>query len=239
MRGLEEYRLKIDGFTPITIPMCKLAEYLSDLSELLGSEEHLHLLSVIDGSAEPAVWVQRSVTTKVERRLLSLKSGTATASVNKAFEKLDARLRCDNTFGKLYGKTSGTIIEFPGSRRPGEKVVGPIMEPGTVDGEIVRIGGLDETISVHLRDGDTIHNCQASRDQGRELGKLVFSRVRLSGRCEWSRSESGVWERGKFYVEGYSVLSPDNLRESIQRLRNLASPDMPDALAYLERLNAE
>ena len=48
---------KIDGvdFTPTTIPMSRLAEYLLDLATLLGHKESVHLIGVKDGSAQPVI----------------------------------------------------------------------------------------------------------------------------------------------------------------------------------------
>ena len=46
------------------------------------------------------------------------------------------------------------LIEFPGRTRHVEEKLGPIEQPGTLDGEVIQIGGRDETINVHLRAGE-------------------------------------------------------------------------------------
>jgi hypothetical protein len=41
-----EYVFRIDAFTPDTLPMARLAEYLSALAKLLGHQEHTHFVRV-------------------------------------------------------------------------------------------------------------------------------------------------------------------------------------------------
>ena len=45
-----EYRWVLEGFTPATIPMTRLAEYMQQLGKLLGSEAAVHFVRVEDGS---------------------------------------------------------------------------------------------------------------------------------------------------------------------------------------------
>ena len=47
-----EYVLRIDAFTPDTMPMARLAEYLGALARLLGHAEHTHFVRLEEGSAK-------------------------------------------------------------------------------------------------------------------------------------------------------------------------------------------
>ena len=42
-RKHREYRFEIDAFTPATIPMARLAEYVSDLAKMFGNNSSVHL----------------------------------------------------------------------------------------------------------------------------------------------------------------------------------------------------
>jgi len=52
-RGMkrESVFLIIDAFTPDTLPMSRLAEYLKSFAAMLGSEANVHFDSVLEGSA--------------------------------------------------------------------------------------------------------------------------------------------------------------------------------------------
>jgi hypothetical protein len=45
-----EYRFKITAYTPATIPMARLAEYMAELAVVLGEEEHVHFVRLQKGS---------------------------------------------------------------------------------------------------------------------------------------------------------------------------------------------
>jgi hypothetical protein len=51
-----EDRFTIDAYTPDTIPMRRLAEYMQDLADLFGEREHVHFARIEAGST---VLVQR------------------------------------------------------------------------------------------------------------------------------------------------------------------------------------
>jgi hypothetical protein len=51
MSGHREYRLKIDVFTVDSLPMSRLAEYMTELARLLGEQERVHFSHLERGSA--------------------------------------------------------------------------------------------------------------------------------------------------------------------------------------------
>jgi hypothetical protein len=57
MPGEGVYELYIDSFTPETIPMSRLAEYMASLAELLGHSEHVHFGKLKPGSLSVAALV--------------------------------------------------------------------------------------------------------------------------------------------------------------------------------------
>ena len=56
-RKHREYRFEIDAFTPATVPMARLAEYVSDLATMFGNNSYVHLARIEEGSTAPVVLV--------------------------------------------------------------------------------------------------------------------------------------------------------------------------------------
>ena len=70
MNAPTAYEFVMDRFTPDTIPMKRLAQYLDKLSDLLGcKEEHIHFKKITKGSARPAWNVDEVVADVVAHNL--------------------------------------------------------------------------------------------------------------------------------------------------------------------------
>jgi hypothetical protein len=235
----QEYRFVIDVFTPQTLPMARLAEYLSDLAELFSSKEHVHFIGVDEGSADLLQIVDARATSKVDRRLLMIETRSARGALRKAFDDLNDKLYEDNAVGKLVSP-SGRVIKFPGRERDLDKTAGPINEAATIDGEVIQIGGRDETISVYLRSQDRVHICTATREQGRSIAAHLFQgRVRVTGVGTYVRNGFGEWERRRFVMESFTPLDMEPLGAVITQLRSLGGP-ITDPTPFLEEIrNAE
>ena len=217
----DEYQFKIDGpYKPATIPMSRLAAYMAALANLLGEEPSVHFDEVKEGSAILVAKVDEPAQPKVHGRVQKVRVGDAPQDAQKAFRALDDLLAGDNATGRL---TSGSdnVIEFPGVTRPKPIKYGPVKQEGTVEGRIVRIGGTDDSIHVHLKDGAvTLSAIETKPDLAKELGRYLFdSIVRLHGVGTWLRNESGAWELKKFKAERFDVLDDAPLREVVDALR--------------------
>lgn len=102
MAEMDEYRFVIDVFHPHTMPMARLAEYLGDLAELYSFKQYVHFIGVDEGSANCLQLVEKSVTARVERRLLQVETRVAKGALRKAFDDLNDRLYDDNAVGQLF-----------------------------------------------------------------------------------------------------------------------------------------
>lgn len=235
MAEFAEYRFVIDVFTPRTLPMARLAEYLTDLAELFSQKSQVHFIGVDEGSANLLQIVEKAAAPKVERRLLMIEQRVAKGTLRKAFDDLNDRLYEDNAIGQLI-PPSGKVIKFPGRERDMDKTAGPITESTTLDGEVIQIGGRDETISVYLRDSDKIHICTASREQGRSIARYLFEgKIRATGTGTYVRNGFGEWERRRFVIESFTPLQVDPLGAVISQLRSLGQPTK-DPTTLLEEL---
>jgi hypothetical protein len=91
-----------------------------------------------------------------------------------------------------------------------------------MQGELVRIGGRDDTSHATLRDGDRYFICVVSKDMARALGKHLFGQtLRLHGRGRWRRTDSGAWELTAegFRATDFEVLDPATLQDAATKLQ--------------------
>lgn len=73
----DKIRLVIDAFTPDTLPMARLAEYLREFASLLGNEANVHFDRVQKSSAALVSYSESTVTQKIRQRLEEVIEGSA------------------------------------------------------------------------------------------------------------------------------------------------------------------
>ena len=242
MPGDEFYELYIDALTPTTISMGRLAEYMADFAELLGHQEHVHFEAVKPGSLSLQSRVEPIAQNKVRRRVDELRYGNGPKAAVKAYQSLDNRLAEDNAVGRILHRAA-KVIELPGRTRVQERSMGPVEQSGTLDGEVIQIGGRDETINVHLKAGDDVVHCITTKAIARRLAHHMFGPpVRLSGVGMWSRSESGKWSLRSFTVRDFETLDQTPLPKLFENLRTKLAPGplgRPNPVTFLRELREE
>lgn len=243
MSDRKEYRFKIDVFTPDTLPMARLAEYMARLADLLGHEQSVHFDRIEKGSAVLVPKIDDPDVPKVQERLQAVRRHAGPKDAQKAFEQLDRMLAKDNAIGTLIEDTDAEIIKFPGRTRPQPITYGPFNEQGALSGVLIRIGGKDETVPVHIQDGDVIYKCNTNREIARELAHHLFaSPIRVKGSGRWHRDEEGAWELDRFNISEFEELDDAPLGEAVQKLRAVPGSgwkDSVDPLGELQRLRGD
>jgi hypothetical protein len=233
-----EYRFEIADLKPTTISMKRLKEYIEQLSELFGNYDDIHLIRVDDGSAVPCILAKERAATRVDKRLLSIKTGYASRKAYRTIDAINDLLSEDNTSAVLRSPYhSNLVIEFPGAKRPKDPPLGPIRQHSEVQGEMIQIGGRDETISVHVRSADQIFICTASRDQGRNFSTHLFRTVRIEGDGKWTRNEYGKWKLVELKIGSVTPLLNEQLSSVVGKLRAIR-PSQPSNLKPLEYVSA-
>ncbi len=116
MSDKREYRLKISAYSPETMPMWRLAEYLADMALLLGEESHVHLAAIESSSTCPVVLVDSEAEPKVVERVNRARNGEGPEDAQRAIEHINARLRKDNASADLLSPQRSKLIEFPGAK---------------------------------------------------------------------------------------------------------------------------
>lgn len=217
-----EYRFKIDAYTPDTIPMARLAEYMADLATMLGEPEKVHFDHLERGSVVLVQKIDPPGVLKVRERVKAIKDGSAPAEVIKAFERTNDRLKQDNSVGVLIEGDDAEIIQFPGREMPERLTYGPFNQEGTVDGQVIVVGGTGDLVPVHISRAGKTFNCHTDREMAKKLAIHLFGgEVRVRGNARWERDENGIWKLLKFRIYDFEVLNELPLSEVIERMRSI------------------
>lgn len=217
-----EYVFRIDAFTPDTLPMARLAEYLAALAKMLGHPEHTHFVRVEEGSAKLVHKVDPVDAPKVEIRLNNVRIGSGTKDAMAAKQTLEELLANDNAVGTLNeARTGRVIVPFVGRNRVKPLTFPPFREDTTIDGQVVSIGGRDSTAHATLQDGDVFHvNLTMKREVARELAQLLYGPiVRLHGNGRFERMPDGVWKMLDFRVERFELLDERPIAATLEAIR--------------------
>ncbi len=242
MEQTNEYRLNIDAFTPDTFPMWRLAEYMRDLADLLGEREHVHFVRLEEGSTVLVQRVDKESAARVQERMCAIKptKDEGDAKALRAYKSLDRRLAEDNAVGFLCGPGGAEIIRFPGREKPAPLTFGPFRQAGNLDGVLIKLGGRDDTVPVHLEEEGTVHICNATRNVARQLSPHLFGpTLRVQGTGRWRRDAEGAWILDRFDIENFETLDEAPLGDVIERLRRIPGngwKTLADPYAELQRL---
>lgn len=231
----------IDAFTPDTIPMARLADYMRELADLLGKREALHFERVEAGSLKIRYWTPKEHAEEIAQRPSMLVAGTADETTKAAFNKINDLLEADNAVGNF--NFSAVVLPFPGRERVHAPIYGPIEEDFSVEGQLVRIGGKDKTIHALLQDGQQFVTCEMTRGLAMDMCHFLFGpTIRVTGQARFRRDRDGAWEQLSFKAAHFEELDDAPLSEVVQRWRSIKGNDwkgVPDPLSILAEIAAE
>lgn len=220
-RDRTEFRFKIDVYSPDTIPMARLAEYMGQLAVLLGEPSAVHFRKLTKGSTVLNARVDREGAPKVRDRVARVRAGDAPNEAMKASAALNKLLRDDNAVGVLRDTAPrGVIIRFPGREMAQEKFPS-VRQHGSIDGIVTGIRGRDATAHVILQsEGQQISGCEIrDRAMAKQLAAKYLEPVRLFGRGKWTRDADGAWQLEDFKVESFQALDDASLSKALEELR--------------------
>ena len=109
----------LDSFTPVTLPMARLAEYMTNLAAILGEKEHVHFVELRESSSALVHAVDSEAVPKVRERVHATKIGDAQPEAKNAQDRIERMLRMDNAHGVLrpVGDDNSRLLYFPGAAR--------------------------------------------------------------------------------------------------------------------------
>lgn len=218
-----KFTFRITAFSPETIPMSRLAEYMAQYAALMGNEAHVHFDGLKAGSTVLRSRVESEAVPKVEERLRAVATHPeGPGDVTKPFEAINRMLRADNADGTIKrAGTRATIIKFPGARQVLPERIGPIREAGQLEGLVVRVGGKDRTIHAQLvaADGEEYALVTTEREVAKDLGRRLYTTIRVLGMGTWYRTEAGEWTLDHFSVREVESVPDLSLSDALEGLR--------------------
>ena len=238
----KSYTLYIKAYTPETIPLARLAQYMQNLAAVLGHETAVHFQALQAGSTQLVTSIDHEDAPKVAAHLAEVKRGEGSPEANKAQAEIDRLLAEDNATGFIYedGNKSAEIISFPGVKRPKPTTYGPIKQEGSLDGILISVSGADQTVHLQLQNGSIKYTgIDTTREIARRLAKHMYEPVRIFGTGRWLRDQEGDWVLKKFRVDSYSVLASDDLKDAIDQMRSIEGSEwksMADPIGALKAL---
>jgi hypothetical protein len=232
----QELRFYMEPYTPETLPLGRLAEYLTQLAKVLGEHRAVHLIELEAGSTVLVNKIDSEALPKIYERAAAVRRGDAPRDAMDGYRALNLLLEQDNGSGVLLEAAGAEILDFPG-RRAERPVFSGIEEPGEVDGEIARIGGTSDPVPLLLQTAvGTLSGCYAKRPIAKQLAQFLFEPVRLFGFGSWSRTPAGAWVLNRFNVERFEKLDDEPLSAEILRLRALKYDWGPNEITELLKL---
>ena len=236
---VREYRFQIDAYSPDTMPLSRLAEYLENLSMLFGETHSVHLIKIEKGSTVPVLRVEREAEPKVRERLRLVRQKDGPAEAIRAAKQINELLRKDDAKGVIIDPIGSKVLDFSGRDLNRLVEYGPFSQPSRLDGVPIMIGGEEDLVPVHLEGRQKeIYICRAKRSIAKDLAPFLFSTfIRVEGLGRWMRKRDGDWEMKRFTIKHFEELTPASLRQTIEDLRAIPAKwkDLDDPYAELAR----
>lgn len=247
MDDAKTFLFKIEKRTPARMSFARLVEYMRQFAILLGETERVHFDEIVTGSTVIRARVEHEAIPTVNLRVRSASAGVAPNDAMFALGALDKMLANDNTSGSVRridrvdrtgppAEQEETMIRLLGAERELPPVFGPISQPTTLDGVVIRVGGRNQEVPVHIetRTGIESH-CFATRVMAKQFGKRLFDgEFRFFGDGKWIRNEDGKWKLQRFTITRFEPLDESTLSDAIVSLRAVKGRDWSKADPWAE-----
>jgi len=129
-----EYRFEIDAYTPETIPLMRLSQYLSDLARMMGETASVHLDRIEKGSTVPVIRIDWEAEPKVRDRLRAVRFNDGPLEAQKAYKEINRKLVQDNANGVLIDPSKSKVVRFLGRDAANQPEFGPIRQNAAFQG---------------------------------------------------------------------------------------------------------
>lgn len=235
------YTFHIGAYSPKTIPLARLAEYMAQVAILMGEPNSVHFHCLKKGSTQVLTRVQREAAPKVRDNVNQAQwPDGGRKEARAAFNHMNEMLRADNAEGKLQ-RDGAVVLMFPGRSIVRPQKMGPFNQPIEKDGVLVRIGGKDASAHATIEDSDgRTWSFEVSRDLAMGLAHYLFGQpVRLRGQARVFRNERGTWEYPNLKATEFMVLAQESLAEAVSRIREVPEGAWVSAAEAAELIRRE
>ena len=245
---MDEYTFKIhESYTPETLPMERMAQYVLQVAKMLGHKDTIHFKELAAGSVEFKYLVEHEAVPKIEQRLEDIRRNAAPDDAKEAVRQINEMLRDDNAIGSHFrtaandDQASPSFLKFPGKEIPRPVRIGPLAKYSSVTGELTRIGGKNPRATIETAEGKVWH-CDLTKTVARDLASHLYQVLRVEGDAKWERLETGAWELRSFHVKGFATVPDETLSESINQLRKIEGNEwgaIADPIEAVRQLHEE
>ncbi len=240
-KTIVHYDFCIDSLTPETLRLGRFADYVRELHGIFGSDD-VHFGKVRKGSAVLEFWTPEKAAPKLDIRLRLIGGTDAPIELAAHHRNINSLLRRDNGSAKLGRKNAAALVRFAGVRTPlAQEAV--VHETGTLDGTVVGVKGIDDSVQVWIKTDDgVIHKCNARREVARQLAPLWDRYVRLVGKGKWRRGGDRRWTLDEFDILSLEQLDDAPLAQLIGSIQQIAGNDwnrMDDAQSVWRELRGD
>lgn len=237
MRVGSEFRWILEGYTPDTLPMERLAAYMQHLASLLGHATAVHFVRVEKKCVAVVGKVDAgAVSGKVNARVFAVRQRKGPLDAMRAYDSMNEMVAEDRTTARLTRGTA-TIIRFPG--RSVDKLQRVEMtDQGFLVGYLYMLSESRSGFHARLRvDSESgVVMCSASADMAKKLREHLFEPVKVFGTGKWKRYDQG-WVVVGFDITSVVRIESISVRNLIDRLRKLEIDWPDDPLGYLADLD--
>jgi hypothetical protein len=231
MADFERFEFTLPGYTPETMPLDRLIEYLNQLAVILGNPSDLHLVDIKKSSTKPVFVLPRHAAVKARKRARETWEGGGPQRARDAYRRIRRMVSEDGGKPAILAAREGTVIEFPSVDLGADQEIGSVRQASSVTGELIRVGGETEFDQILLRDvsGAVIAGCFATQDIAKQLAKYLHEYIRLHGIASWHRDQHGKWQLARMKVQTFEKVDPENLSDAVAAVQ-AAVADWPDDL---------
>ena len=214
------YLFRMDKWTPDSLPAKRMAEYMAKLVLLFGAPDAVHFSRLRSGSAKQYFNVDPAAAPQVWARLIASNEPMAEPELAAARRDINKMLMEDDQVGYVKAEPGPKVIEFLGRKTPIADEV-TVLQTGSIDGVVIRVGGRDMSVPVSIDAGDGVfHRCSTTGVVAKRLAAHLFEGdLRLMGKGKWLRSGDGEWKLLTFEIADFEVLNPDSLQSFISDMR--------------------
>jgi hypothetical protein len=220
MEDFEELEFVIPAYTPETMPLDRLLQYLQQIGDVVGATSDMHLVRIEPSSTKPVFRIPTPIAAQTRERIAAVRNGNGTQIQRSAVNRIRTMVRRDGGKPASLKDHTGVILNFPPSPEDIGGISG-IRQASTFDGALIRVGGVGDYTPVQMQslDGEVFSGFSAPRTLAKEMAQKLFEPLRVAGIGNWDRSAAGEWKLSRMLIQSYEPLDTEPLGEIFRKLK--------------------
>lgn len=215
---------KLNGKKPRDLQPARLAQYIKLIAELVGSPDLVRLTKISAGSVRAELAVAPQHYTDFVHRISGAKNPQkATASVSKTVHQIEEMITDDGMTAEVTaGRTK--LLQLRGYSRASGAVIGPVIQPFAVRGQLIGLGGKDDTKHARIAEAGSQREVYGEiRDDALAVAltaHLWRGAIEVRGVARLFRHPDGRWEIRQFRIDAFQPLEAQSPSDVMSELRN-------------------